>query len=205
MKRKTITLNSPAGSGNMFCEYLMLYNLEFDLRWVQHNENLFDKDGLNLYILRNPYQTVSSGIEIHFNSLSKNIQDLILKNADYNINQWIDGYVRIYDKFLDNAKNFEYITTVDFEFLTKEPYQFLNDISKKFDIPFKKNKLSVEGVKYKMKNEAGLEHRLPREHSEFRNRINQAVNNNLKLKNSYNKYIEYKNLIDLEYLEKGLK
>jgi hypothetical protein len=67
---------------------------------------------------------------------------------------------------------------------------------------FIKNKLSVEGVKYKMKNEAGLKHRLPREHSEFRNRINAATDSHLQLKNSYDKYIEYKNLIDLKYVEK---
>ena len=197
-ERTVVTINSPPGSGNMFCQYLMTESLNFKLRWVDHDANLFDKDGLNLCILRNPYQAVASGIEIELVSMKKHHQDIALNHIDFFINKTMDGHIDTYNKFLYNSQNFDYVNSVDFEFLIKEPDQFLKDVSKKFDIQFRKDRLSVEEVKDMMKNGVGLASRLPREVSELRKQIDEAVNKSVKLNTCYNKYIEYKNSFDFK-------
>ena len=197
-ERTVVTINSPPGSGNMFCQYLMTESLNFKLRWVDHDANLFDKDGLNLCILRNPYQTVASGIEIELVSMEKQHQDIALNHIDFFINKTMDGHIDTYNKFLYTSQNFDYVNSVDFEFLIKEPDQFLKDVSKKFDIQFRKDRLSVEEVKDMMKNGVGLASRLPREVSELRKQIDEAVNKSVKLNTCYNKYIEYKNSFDFK-------
>jgi hypothetical protein len=181
----------------------MTENLNFKLRWVDHDDKLFDKDGLNLCILRNPYQTVASSIEIELVSMNKNYQDIALKHIDFFINKTMEGHIDTYNKFLYNSQNFDYINSVDFEFLIKEPDQFLNDVSKKFDIPFRKDRLSVEEVKDMMRNGIGLENRLPRKNSELRKQIDAAVNNNVRLNNCYNEYMEYKNSFDFKHVGNG--
>lgn len=197
-ERTVVTINSPPGSGNMFCQYLMTENLNFKLRWPNHDANLFDKDGLNLCILRNPYQTVASGIEIELVSMKKQHQDIALNNIDFFINKNMDDHIDRYNKFLYNSQNFDYVNSVDFEFLIKEPDQFLKNVSKKFDIHFRKDRLSVKEVKDMMKNDVGLASRLPREVSELRKKIDEAVNKSVKLNACYNKYIEYKNSFDFK-------
>jgi hypothetical protein len=195
-ERKVITINSPAGCGNMFCQYLMENNLHFKIRWVEHNPELFDKDGLNILLLRNPYQTIASGLEVMFDDLEDDQKKYYIKNLQSSFDQSIKLQLDNYNIFLDKAKQHEYITTVGFKLLTEQPDLFLDKISKHFDIPFKENRMSAEDVKKEMQFVKKIGDRLPREASEIRKEINIAVNNYEPIKNVYDKYIDFKLSID---------
>ena len=200
-EQKTITINSPAGSGNVFCQALIDGNMFANLRFAGHNVRAFDYHGINLYMLRNPYDTVASGIEINFEALNWKDRKLFIENFDYMIKDSIITQQWDYDRFLHYAQSFDYVTTVDFELLTKSPQDFLNLISKKFDIPFKEKRLTTEDTLNSLRKDRILKQRLPREASDIRKRINLAVNTHEPLKYSYQAYSEYIDKIDLRLIK----
>jgi len=197
--RKEITINSPAGSGNMFCQFLMEENFHMRLRWVNHNPDLFDKNGINIFILRNPYDCVASGVEVGFYDMNKDQKKYAEKDIDFFINESIAAQVDTYNLFLKSAQGKEYITPVGFRLLTEQPDIFLDKVSKKFDLPFKDNRVSAEDVKVKMKSVPNIGIRLPRESTSFRAQINKAIKEYPPIKICYNKYVEYKKSIDLHF------
>jgi hypothetical protein len=200
-KLKTITINSPAGSGNIFCQAIIAENLFCNLRWVNHTIELFDNNGINLFILRNPYDVVASGVELNFNALTIDEQKQFLKNFDYRIKDSIIAQKKQYDRFLNYSRYFDHVTPVDFELLTKSPEEFLNIISKKFDIPIKENICTSKDLLPQFSNNPEFKNRLPREMSELRKKINLAVNSYTSLKNSYEDYSEYRDIIDLKLIK----
>ena len=195
--RKEITINSPAGSGNTFFMELMDKNIYFRLRWVNHDPDLFDKNGINLYILRNPFDAIASGIEVNFRDFSEDEQDDYMKNLDFYLKDSVKYQLNTYNKFLNNAKINDYITPIGFRMLTERPDLLLDRLSKKFDLPFKENRVGPEDVKLKMNSVKNLKDRLPRDTSYLRKKIDLAVNAHDPVKDCYNNYIEYKSSIDL--------
>jgi hypothetical protein len=195
--RKTITINSPPGSGNMFCQYLMRENFEMVLRWVDHQPNLFDKNGINICILRNPYATIASGVEVNFNSLNKNEKETFLKHLDTAINYSISVHLNNYNLFLDSVQKLEYVTPVGFNLLTQDPDLFLDRVAKKFDLTFKENRIGAKDVRKKMKDIENLKDRLPRNYSPLRKKIDIAVNNCDAIQAVYKRYIDIKSTVDL--------
>ena len=195
--RKTITINSPPGSGNMFCQYLMRENFEMVLRWVDHQPNLFDKNGINICILRNAYDTIASGVEVNFNSLNKNEKETFLKHLDTSINHSISVHLNNYNLFLDSVQKLEYVTPVGFNLLTQDPDLFLDRVAKKFDLTFKENRIGANDVRKKMKDIENLKDRLPRNYSPLRKEIDIAVNNCDAIQAVYKRYIDIKSTIDL--------
>lgn len=195
--RKIITINSPPGSGNMFCQYFMKENFEMLLRWVDHDPNLFDKNGINICIIRNPYATIASGVEVNFNSLNENQKETFLKHLDISINHSILGHLNTYNLFLDSVQKLEYVTPVGFNLLTQEPDLFLDRVAKKFDLTFKENRASAEDTRKKMRSIENLKDRLPREYSPLRKEIDIAVNNCDAIQAAYKRYIDIKSIIDL--------
>jgi hypothetical protein len=198
---KKITINSPAGSGNVFCQFLIGGNMFANLSFAGHDVRAFDYHGINLYILRSPYDTIASGVEINFEALDWRGQEFFLENFDYMIKDSIISQQWDYDRFLHYAQSFDHVTTVDFELLTKSPQDFLDLISKKFDIPFKEKRLATEDTINSLKKDRILRNRLPRDPSEIRKKINLAVNSHEPLKYSYQAYSEYIDKIDLRLIK----
>lgn len=198
---KTITINSPAGSGNVFCQALIDGNMYANLRFGGHDMSKFEYNGINLFILRNPYDTISSGIEINFEALSWREQKVFIENFEYKIKDSIITQQWDYDRFLHYAQSFDYVTTVDFNLLTERPQEFLDAISKKFDIPFKEKRLATEDTISSLKKDRILRSRIPREPSEIRKKINLAVNSHEPLKYSYQAYFDYLDQIDLRLIK----
>jgi hypothetical protein len=196
--RKTITINSPPGSGNMFCQYLMRENFNMVLRWVDHQPDSFDPNGINICLLRNPYSAIASGIEVNFTHMNEDEQKIFLKHLDAAIYNSMLRHTNQYNLFLNKSQSLDYVTPVGFNLLTQEPDLFLNKVSKKFDISFKENRVSAEQVKEKMRSIEDLKYRLPREYSFVRKEIDLAVYKYNPIKICYENYIEYKRSIDLK-------
>ena len=198
---KTVTINSPAGSGNVFSQALIDGNMYAHLRFGGHDMSQFEYNGINLFILRNPYDTISSGIEINFEALSWGEQEVFIEKFEYKIKDSVITQQWDYDRFLHYAQSFDYVTTVDFNLLTERPQEFLDAISKKFDIPFKEKRLATEDTISSLKKDRILRSRIPREPSEIRKKINLAVNSHEPLKYSYQAYSDYLDQIDLRLIK----
>jgi hypothetical protein len=175
----------------------MRENFEMVLRWVDHQPNLFDKNGINICILRNTYDTIASGVEVNFNSLNKNEKETFLKHLDTAINHSISVHLNNYNLFLDSVQKLEYVTPVGFNLLTQDPDLFLDRVAKKFDLTFKENRIGAEDVRKKMKDIENLKDRLPRNYSPLRKEIDIAVNNCDAIQAVYKRYIDIKSTIDL--------
>ena len=86
---KQVIVNSPAGSGNIFCMYMLRKYLEVDTVGKNHNPYAFEKSKLNLFLLRNPYDCIASGIEIFMLDQNLDGQTDILKLIDGNFNHYV--------------------------------------------------------------------------------------------------------------------
>jgi hypothetical protein len=137
MNLKTIVVNSPPGSGGIFCRELLRNNLAAEIVWPIHDLFKFQKNDINICVVRNPYDTLASGIEVGFKEVPEMIQNFYMNNVDLMIQDQLPLHLSNYYRFMDRAKNFDYITPVSFKFLTEQPDKFLNYISTKFEIDFK--------------------------------------------------------------------
>lgn len=188
---KRIVVNSPPGSGNVFCQHLIQQNLVAEIKWVNHDILGFEReaDSINIFILRSPYEVVASGIEIRFNDASEDHQSGFSDDVDFRIKDKIILHLGNYHRFINMARHYDSVTPVSFELLTKDPDGFLEYISKKFDIPFKKDRRSAEQIKEDIKGVKDVSTRVPREKSDFRKKIDLAVKKYEPLKHAYGEYI----------------
>lgn len=195
MNPNRIVVNSPTGSGNVFCQNLLLRNLDLELKWINHNILGFEKYANNLFILRNPYDVIASGIEIRFEDGSEDYESGFMDDIDFRIKDKMILHVANYQRFINMAQHYDYITTVSFEFLTKQPDKFLNFVSDKFDIPFAEKRHTAEDVIWQIANNKEIATRVPREKTELRKKIDLAVHNYEPLKHTYEEYILFRDTI----------
>jgi len=186
---KTIVVNSPPGSGGIFCRELIRNNLKAEIVWPWHDLNGFQQDDINICIIRNPYDVLASGIEVGFTSIPDEIRDFHNNDEDAMLSDQVVWHLYHYHKFLKLAQTEEYITPVSFQFLTEEPEKFLSFISNKFDVDFKESRMSAEEVKNKIKEEVEHMTRAPREKTDFRKKIDEIVKNHDPVKHAYEKYL----------------
>jgi hypothetical protein len=191
---KTITVVSSAGSGNVFCQHLISNNLEANIRWVSHNLEKVDKNGINIVFIRNPYDNIASALEITLFEISEEQKEFFI-NSPARINRRIADTLEEYKKYINYSRHFDYITPITFELLTEDPDKFLKYISEKFEIPYKETRLSAEEVKTKINKMGAPNNRIPREKSDFRKVIDEYVSNNQLVANVYKEYVEYKDIV----------
>jgi hypothetical protein len=192
---KTIVLNSPPGSGGIFCRELLNHNLEAELVWPKHNLLGFQKNDVNICVIRNPYDVLASGIEVGFKDLPKEIEEFFMGDVDLMISDQLPYHVGNYYRFLNFAKKVDYVTPISFEFLTEQPDKFLQHISQKFDIPFRKNLVTSEEVKAIISRHEDQSTRVPREKTDFRKKIDEVVKKYKPVENLYSEYILFKDTI----------
>jgi hypothetical protein len=168
---KIIVINSPPGSGGIFCRELLRNNLAAHTVWPLHNLFGFQKDDINICVIRNPYDTLSSGIEAGFLEIPQHIRDFYMDDTDLMISDQLPLHLSNYYRFMNLAQKLDYITPVSFKFLTEDPDGFLHYISKKFKINFLENGLSPEEVKTQILNNQTQSTRVPRDKTELRKKI----------------------------------
>ena len=165
-----------------------------NIRWVNHDLEKADKNGINLVCIRNPYDNIASNLELQFATYNQQEQQdflrepLVIKNK-------IHAITESYEKYMDHAKKHDYITPIPFEFLTKTPDKFLDYVSKKFNIPYSETRLSAEDAKEAVSRLHGLQNRVPRDKTDMRKLIDFHISINSKVLEAYAKYVEYINTI----------
>lgn len=191
---KTITVVSSAGSGNVFCQKLIKYNLKANLRWVNHDIKQADKNGINILIVRDPYKSIASALEIQFETFTEK-EKLIFFGSEEFVNNKVEALVETYNNRLEHSKKFDYITPVSFELLTNQSDKFLEYISIKFQIPYLDTRLSADEVKKQLSLKKDLFNRVPRETTNLRKLIDSQVYKNKAVAEAYSEYIKYKKYI----------
>jgi hypothetical protein len=209
--KKTILINSPPGSGNNFCEFLIKQHLDVNVMQVLHNPKLFNESFFNIFILRNPYDSICSAVEIDLLSksgieilvsdylqINKKINNLNLKNI---ITDLAQEKINLYLSFLEEVKNKEYIKKITFEFLTNNYILLLEHISKEAGIEFKNNVFLKQISKneiFKNMSENMIFSRIPRNIIPLRKVVNDLLLDYGPIVDLKNDYIVYKNNIDSE-------
>lgn len=191
---KTITIVSSTGSGNVFAQELISKNLKANLRWVYHDLDKAEKNGINLVFIRNPYDNIASAAEIQFDGYTETEKEVFIDRFEV-IDNKIESILLDYKKYTEHSKKFDYITPVTFELLTEHPDKFLEYLSKKFDIQYRE--LRVGGEEVKATITAGYKHnnRVPREKTKLRKQIDARVLQNKSIAREYTRYLEYKSIL----------
>jgi hypothetical protein len=195
MYAKTIVVNSPPGSGGIFCRELLRNNLAAELVWPLHEITGFQKDDINICVIRNPYDVLASGIEAGFLEIPERIREFYNDNVDLMISDQLPLHLSTYYRFLNLAQKVDYITPVTFKFLTEQPEKFLKLISDKFEIDFLDKRVSAEDTKSLIKSHSGHSTRAPREKTEFREKLDHIVKNYEPLKHAHQEYLLFKDTI----------
>lgn len=181
---------SPAGSGSTFavnllteyakcCKYVNSY----------HDYNFFDKKMFNIALLRNPYDSIPSGIELEVKTINQNELKYNFKKV---MSTFIDNKIKDYEKFLNtlNEEENSYVMSYSFDDLIKNPEDFLIKFSNRFNVDLKyfNKELLSKNILEKMKKDEAQIIRAPREISETRKMINETVLGHEPIKNLFIKY-----------------
>lgn len=193
---KTIVINSPAGSGGIFCRELIRGNIESEIVWPRHRAMGFQKDDINICLIRDPYDVIASAVEVGFEEVPEEVKDFYNNDEDTMIYDQMIWHLMKYFRFLNLAQRMDYITPVSFKFLTEEPDKFLESIAEKFELNFKANRLSVEDVKTNIRNEKEHMTRVPRDKTDFRKKIDEVVRNYEPIKLAHEEYVRVINSIN---------
>jgi hypothetical protein len=83
-------------------------------------------------LFRNPYDSVLSALEKHFQDVHPSLKPFDLNNEN-EVNENIKEYVRLYNIFLDDYKK-DYVCPVSYEYLRSNPINFVTSIAKFFNL-----------------------------------------------------------------------
>lgn len=195
MYNKTIVVNSPPGSGGIFCRELLRNNLAAELVWPIHEITGFQKDDINICVIRNPYDVLASGIEAGFLEVPQGIKDFFMNDIDLMISDQLPLHLSTYYRFLNLSKKLDYITPVSFKFLTEDPDKFLAYIANKFEIDFLDKSVSAEETQSLIKSDSRHSTRAPREKTELRKKIDEVVKNYEPVKHALQEYLILKDIL----------
>lgn len=191
---KTITIVSSTGSGNIFAQELISKNLKANVRWVYHDLEQADKNGINLVFIRNPYDNIASASEIQFDIYTEKEKSSFIDRFEV-IDNKIESILIDYQKYTKYSKECDYITPVTFELLTESPDKFLEHISKKFDIAYREIRVGGEEVKATITAGDKFNNRVPRPKTPLRKQIDLRVLQNKLIAEEYIRYLEYKAIL----------
>jgi len=202
------SLISPPGSGNTFAQNLLYEYVENCFyKDSYHNYKSFNKNVLDVCIIRDPYESIASSIELELNKTlnssdsteSNRFMNEIKYNTKNILDKMFDRNIDDYKDFLNqiNKKEASHALICTFQFLTKTPEKFLNKFSNKFNVNLKDfDPDLIESVvinKMKM-NEFGKT-RVPKETSSLRDIINKNIR---KYKPMEELFLAYKKQIEKE-------
>lgn len=189
---KVVVVNSPPGSGGIFCRELIRNNFDVRIVWPLHYVEKFQKNDINICVVRNPYDAISSSFEVGYQFMPEEYKEFYMDDIDFTLSLVVPRHLSDYYRFMAASKRLDYVTPVSFEFLTEQPDKFLSHISKKFDLAFKPQYKNADIVKSLIANTPETSTRVPREKTEFRKKIEEHVNNYEPIKHAYQEYLLYK-------------
>ena len=153
-------INSNPGSGNTFCSVLLEEALGY---WVEtkHQPHILKEKINQITLFRNPYDSVLSSLERHFQDLHPDIKSFDLNNID-EVRENIKQYVRLYNVYLDDYQE-DYVYPATYEYLRSRPIDFLTSVAKKFDLKIINKNINEHKVIEKIiNNKNSSEHRKKR-------------------------------------------
>lgn len=174
-------------------------NLNCNVLPVNHNTNkLDDKDTNKIFLLRNPYDSIASAVELEISDLEK--QKMYAVNLSQQINQIKEltlWYIDSYKIFIEKSKANKDVLAFTFEFLTQHTEKFINKVINTFDLKSKNfifNEYDYLGD-VKKQSLPGRD-RSPREKSENRILIDNVIKDMEEMKPLYEMYLGYKKEIE---------
>jgi hypothetical protein len=183
----TLRTICPPGSGNTFLRQVIEKNIYCDLLHTDHKYT-GDNSINQIFILRNPYDCIASGIErLTMGSKDKyagdqfNVYDLNLFNFH------LKDQIQNYKNFILNVQDKEKIFCITFEFLTQNTYACTIKIANYFNFKNIDNKSMSNDAKSDLIN-SGLKSRLPRKKSNTRIYIDNILNHDEDLKELFALY-----------------
>ena len=192
-----IIINSPQGSGNNFAR-AALHNINCP-SIIKHEYQLLDSVKNNIFILRNPYDSILSAIELLF----LNNKKLIPESGTHNeqIDQVINDQFKRYLNYFNNYSNGK-VYAVSFESLTSNPKKFVENVALKFNKKFDKNKFDLLSQESVMKTlienspeRAPFRNDNPRKKLDIREETKVYLSKDTKIQNLYPIYLQHKDVI----------
>jgi hypothetical protein len=180
---------SPPGSGSTFAWKMLEEYTNCQHVNSYHDYNFFDTKMFNIALLRNPYDSIASSMELEIKKINQN-------EVKYNLKKILDGLIENnvgdYKQFLNilNKEKNKDVMTYTFDSLIENPENFLIKFSNRFNVDLKNfnKELISKNILEKMKKDEIQKTRAPRETSKIRCVINEAVLNNEAMKDLFVKY-----------------
>lgn len=180
---------SPPGSGSTFAWKMLEEYTNCQHVNSYHDYNFFDTKMFNIALLRNPYDSIASSMELEIKKINQN-------EVKYNLKKILDGLIENnvgdYKQFLNilNKEKNKDVMTYTFDSLIENPENFLIKFSNRFNVDLKNfnKELISKNILEKMKKDEIQKTRAPRETSKIRCVINEAVLSNEAMKDLFVKY-----------------
>lgn len=138
-----LIINSSPGSGNTYCSVLLEESLGY---WVEvfHRPDALNETRNQITLFRNPYDSILSALEKHFQDVHPSLQPFDINNED-EVRHNIKNYVRLYNIYLDDYKK-DHIYPVTYEYLRNDPIDFVTSVANFFNLEIANKNISEAKV-----------------------------------------------------------
>lgn len=138
-----LIINSSPGSGNTYCSVLLEETLGY---WVEvfHRPDSLNETRNQITLFRNPYDSILSALEKHFQDVHPSLQPFDINNED-EVRHNIKNYVRLYNIYLDDYKK-DHIYPVTYEYLRNDPIDFVRSVANFFNLEIANKNISEAKV-----------------------------------------------------------
>jgi len=138
-----LIINSSPGSGNTYCSVLLEETLGY---WVEvfHRPDALNETRNQITLFRNPYDSILSALEKHFQDVHPSLQPFDINNED-EVRHNIKNYVRLYNIYLDDYKK-NHIYPVTYEYLRNDPIDFVTSVANFFNLEIANKNISEAKV-----------------------------------------------------------
>lgn len=138
-----LIINSSPGSGNTYCSVLLEETLGY---WVEvfHRPDALNETRNQITLFRNPYDSILSALEKHFQDVHPSLQPFDINNED-EVRHNIKNYVRLYNIYLDDYKK-DHIYPVTYEYLRNDPIDFVTSVANFFNLEIANKNISEAKV-----------------------------------------------------------
>lgn len=143
-----LIINSAPGSGTTYCSTILQKAFG---KWFQttHQPHLLTEGGNQVFILRDPYYAIVSGLERHFQGIdSPDLREFEISNQD-TLKLKIKYYNTLYNVFLDDFERDNVLIYV-YEDMRNNPMDLVQKISDKFNIPIVESGITDKWVDEKL-------------------------------------------------------
>jgi hypothetical protein len=114
--------------------------------WVEvfHRPDALNETRNQITLFRNPYDSILSALEKHFQDVHPSLQPFDINNED-EVRHNIKNYVRLYNIYLDDYKK-DHIYPVTYEYLRNDPIDFVTSVANFFNLEIANKNISEAKV-----------------------------------------------------------